>query len=47
MATAGKARQLRDCGDTDGLFELLQEYQVYNDKLIPDIPNDHLKDNDE
>jgi hypothetical protein len=31
MATAGRAHQLRDSGDTEGLFDLMQEYQSYLD----------------
>jgi hypothetical protein len=47
LATAGRARQLRDSGDTEGLFDLTQEYQSYLDFSQSVMPLDHLKDNDE
>jgi len=47
MATAGRARQLRDSGDTDGLFDLMQEYQSYLDFSQAGMPWDTTKDNDE
>ena len=47
MATAGRARQLRDNGDTEGLFELMQEYQSYLESSQMAMPFDIMKDNDE
>jgi hypothetical protein len=47
LATTGRARQLRDSGDTEGLFDLMQEYQSYLDFSQSVMPLDHLKDNDE
>lgn len=47
LATAGKARQLRDSGDAEGLFELIQDYQSYLDTPLLGVPTDHFHDNDE
>ena len=47
IATAGRARQLRNNGDTKGLYDFMQEYQPYLDFPLPAKLLDHLTDNDE
>jgi hypothetical protein len=47
MAMAGKAPQLRNSGDTEGLFELIQDYHSYLNKPLSDVPIDHFQYNDE